>query len=93
MFIFKTIDAFPTNHLALAVLVTLWDPEWRHASCNAKAGQEEGLVPYHALRQETSAANGEGNARKSSYAFHVPSLSPHVLHHKSGAKSFYLTEG
>lgn len=70
MSIFKTVDVFPTNHVALAVLITLGDAEWRHASCSTKAGQDEGLVPHHALRQETSSVNGEGNARKSSNAFH-----------------------
>jgi len=75
MFIFKTVDVFPTSHVALAVLLTLQDPEWRHASCNAKAGQDEGLYPYCAQRQETSGANGKWNARKSGHAFHLLSLS------------------
>ena len=87
-FIFKTVDVFPTNHVALAVLVTLGDPEWRRASCNAKAGQDEGLVPYRALRQANFSANGEGNARKSSYAFHLLSLSSDVQHRKSRSKDF-----
>lgn len=78
MFIFKTVDVFPTNHVALAVLLTLQDPEWRRGSCSAKAEPDEGLVPYHGLRQKTSGANGEGNARKSSYAFHLLSLSSDV---------------
>lgn len=90
MFIFKTTDVFPTNHVALAVRVTLGDPEWRHVSCSAKAGQGEGLVPYRALRQETSGVNGKGNARKSSYAFHLLSLSSDVQHRKSGSKAFTL---
>lgn len=78
MFIFKTFDVFPTNHVAFAVLVILGDSERRHASCNTKAGQDEGLVPYHALRQETSAASGKGHARKIIYVFHLLSLSSDV---------------
>lgn len=62
IFSFETADVFPTNHVALAVLITLRDPE------------NEDLGPFHSSRQETSGMTGNGNARKASYGFHLLSL-------------------
>lgn len=57
IFTFETADVFPTNHVALAVLIPLRDPE------NAD------LVPFPSSRQETSGTAGSGNGRKLAMAF------------------------
>lgn len=48
--VLKPLMFFLTNHVAFAVLTTLKDLKWRHASCHAKVGQDDGLVSYQILK-------------------------------------------